>query len=660
MLINDITHNTYPNRINRQLNFEAMKKSQFVGIDRFVVESFKAPIEKFNAMEDFQNWSKDLAKKFKKKNLLGRTQETTVQRKSMIKEWFDYITKENKAYSWATRLLILAGITSGLKKDEDTIPAVLNKGVLADTISNAQQDLTNNPKFQFNFDTTYRNNLRSFYMDNDVSTSYGTDTKWVIIPSKKHDEKNFEANVEKLKMLSHKSWCTKSLNAEPYLAQGDFHIYLENGKPKLGVRFVGNSIQEIQGPQNNSRIPLEYLDLFKKHINENNYRLTANARDEVKTSEKTQQRINKIKNDIAPLIKNKDYIAIFKYFNIPAKELPNGMLEIGYYCTPNSLFTWKDIGVDENKLFENVERISGHAEFKDTNITTFKKLKCIEGDAHFYHSNVISLGSLEEIKGSVNLVLSKVTSLGELKKIGGDARFGCTEITSLNKLEHVGGDLFINNVMSDLGQLEHVGGTFYCDSEELKSLCNIKYIGGDVKLDSVALKSLGALEHIGGNLVLDNNSKINNLGNLKRIDGTLDARFYSLKSLGNLEYIGNNAMFYGAKIKTLDKLKYIGGDADFCEAKITSLGKLQKIGGKANFESSLITTLGKLDEIGGDAVFSFSKITSLDKLKKIGGNAFFNYSKVTDLGKLSEIGGQAVLCGSKLSEKDLPKGTKTV
>ena len=81
---------------------------------------------------------------------------------------------------------------------------------------------------------------------------------------KENDPENFEANVEKLKTLSHKNWCTKSFNAEPYLSQGDFHVYLENGEPKLGIRFIGSKIQEIQGEQNNGQIPLKYFDIFQK------------------------------------------------------------------------------------------------------------------------------------------------------------------------------------------------------------------------------------------------------------------------------------------------------------------------------------------------------------------------------------------------------------
>ena len=37
-------------------NFSSMKKSEFDGLDFFIVERFKAPIEKFNSHNDFQDW----------------------------------------------------------------------------------------------------------------------------------------------------------------------------------------------------------------------------------------------------------------------------------------------------------------------------------------------------------------------------------------------------------------------------------------------------------------------------------------------------------------------------------------------------------------------------------------------------------------------------
>ena len=201
-----------------------MKKSDFSGIDFAVVERYKAPIEKFKTKEDFQKWcNNEIKKNILSKDFKGRQEETTIQRKAMLNEWTQYILKENSGYNDATKLLILDSITKDLKPNNDNLPPVLNKGVLADCIQEIEENLKTNKKYLFNLNKMYQSKLSNFYLE-DTDTGE-TETKWVKILSKKHDPNNFEANVDKLKVLSHKSWCTKSYNAKPYLSQGDFYVY---------------------------------------------------------------------------------------------------------------------------------------------------------------------------------------------------------------------------------------------------------------------------------------------------------------------------------------------------------------------------------------------------------------------------------------------------
>lgn len=285
------------------ISFGAMKKSAFKGIDLIVVQKFQAPIEKFNSNDDLQKWAGEQAKAIADKNFGGRYEGTKIQRKLILKEWSDYIFNENDAYTNTAALFILNAITKDLKPDNDNIPPVLNKGVLADCIYEIDKNTKNDPKYQFDLNKMYQNKLRAFYMD-DIETNTGeTATKWVVIPSKEHDPYNFEANVEKLKTLSYKSWCTKSFNAEPYLAKGDFHVYLENGKPKLGVRFVDDEIEEIQGERNNNRIPIDYFDVIENHLSENNLKLTYYAKDEINSAERAKKEIAKIKRNLKEAIK---------------------------------------------------------------------------------------------------------------------------------------------------------------------------------------------------------------------------------------------------------------------------------------------------------------------------------------------------------------------
>ena len=83
-----LNKNTIKNNGNFRLNktlscdtvsFSAMKKAEFSGIDLFVVNKFKAPVEKFNSNEDLQNWCKEKIDEIRKKDLATSFQNAVVE-----------------------------------------------------------------------------------------------------------------------------------------------------------------------------------------------------------------------------------------------------------------------------------------------------------------------------------------------------------------------------------------------------------------------------------------------------------------------------------------------------------------------------------------------------------------------------------------------------
>ena len=84
------------------ISFGAMKKKEFSGIDLAVIQKFSAPIEKFNSNEDLQNWADEKVQEILNKDFGGRSEETKIQRKAMLKEWSDYVLDENDAYKKTT------------------------------------------------------------------------------------------------------------------------------------------------------------------------------------------------------------------------------------------------------------------------------------------------------------------------------------------------------------------------------------------------------------------------------------------------------------------------------------------------------------------------------------------------------------------------------
>ena len=609
----------YNNSFNRYNNISfQMKKSEFDGIDRKVVEDAKAPVEKFNVKTDFYSYCSDLNNKIKGTDFEGRRKETQVQRQSMLQEWFDYVLKENDAYTPSISYMILNGITKDLKPNEDTLPPVLNKGVLAQTVEDAQNKVIKDKNLQFNFSKMYKINLQKKFLSKEEDTNSNLNG-WIIIPSKRQDSKNFNENVEKLKMLSHDSWCTKSFNAEPYLKKGEFHVYMENGKPKLGVRFIGNKIQEIQGPKNDSKIPLTYSDVATEHIKK--YKLTDNASREINILKNTKEEIAEyIRNNFPNGIENATTQELLETIGIKCKKDTDGLLVIShYYGKLGEDFTLGDIGVNENKLFKEIKEIKADADFSDSHVTSLGRLQSIGGDADFRTSQVVSLGNLQTIGGDADFNNSQVTSLGNLKTICGYVDFEGSKVTSLGDLQTIGENVYFNNSqVKSLDNLQTVGKNAYFNYSKIESLGNLQEIGGNADFDYSQIVSLGNLKIIGGNAYFSNSSVI---------------------SLDNLQTIGGNAIFSGSKVTSLGDLKTIGRKADFSDSQLKSLGNLQSIGGDAIFVDSEVTSLDNLQTIGGNADFGDSEITSLGNLKIIGGNANFSYSKVVSLGDLQKIEG---------------------
>ena len=486
-------------KLNRELPFDtftftSLKKSQFKGIDLFIVNKFKAPIEKFNDNNDFQNWCKIKINEIKRKEYTGRRQETSCQRKEILKEWYEYVLNENDAYNDSVSLMILDSITQNLDNDSDTIPPVLNKRILADTIEEISIKLKENNKERINFNKLYQMNLQKQYLEelkpaknSDSANNY---SGWIVIPSKVSDPEHFDDNVLKLKTLSHDNWCTKSFNAEPYLKKGDFHIYMEQGKPKLGVRFENNVIMEIQGEKNNSVIPVKYLDIAESYVKDNEYRLNRRTEAEFEQAKIIKEEADKLEKKLKEqgfTFKTAPIKQLFETIGIKVKEDKDGKLIISEYKQPSSVFTYDDIGIDENKIFLSIVETEGNADFKNSNVTNLGNLKTIGGNADFRDSKIKDFGSLTTIKGNANFSSLKIASLCNLESIEGDADFNYTKAESLGSLKTISGNAdFRNSKIKSLDNLETIGGNASFLYSEIESLGKLKSIIGNANFSYCA------------------------------------------------------------------------------------------------------------------------------------------------------------------------------
>ena len=533
------------------VTFGSMKKKEFDGIDFAVVEKFKAPIEKFNSNIDLQNWARAKAETIANKDFGGRQEETQLQRKAMLKEWSDYVLYENKNFSDTTSLLILDAVTKNLKSDNDKLLPVLNKKVLDECISDIEKNTKADPKFQFNLNKIYTTKLREFHLQN---SKKGIDEgRWIVIPSKTHDFANFDKNVGRLKSLSYKNWSTYSFQAENYLARGDFHIYLENGQPKIGLRLIGNKV-DVKVSANNKTIKIIDNGIgmtdgeVEEYINQNQFDLSKDTREELIEADKIKQKMAKIKEYLKPEIENNDVKSILKYFNIDVKEDDEGFLILSKYEQPSSDFTFANLGIDENKLLENVKYINGNADLRN--------------------SQVNSLPNLMLVKGALNIANSKIVSMPNLTYVGLFANFADSKIKEVPKLKSVGHDIIL------------------IDSQ-VKSIPNLEVIGRDADFDEVKIEDLPKLKKIGRNANFGK-SKIKSLPKLESIGCSADFEETSIENLPSLLFVGEDADFYKSHIKSLPSLISIGGDADFSESALKSFPLLRYVGGDLILRDSLL------------------------------------------------------------------------
>lgn len=488
---NKRSHKSYANLTKLKadtVSFRA-KQEDFNEFDRFIQKKFAVAYTRFKNNKEFQYCCELELGRYYKKDYSARNEETTNIRKKILDEWIKYLETGNDVYTPAMKLLIIDGLTKNLKNNNNTEPLKLNPSALSNTMKQIQDKVKNGKINNINFLNIYKTEVNKGNKIQVITESKeeANDTGWVIIPSKEKDSENFEANVDKLKTLSHTTWCTKSFEALKYLKKGDFHVYLENGEPKIGIRFVDNTIEEIQGVNNNTKIPLKYLKTIESHIK--NYDIGSVAADEIKYAKDTKIRINELEQKLGKPLNECTSEELFRTFGMLERKDDDGLLILNEYKQPYDDISWDYIGIKENNLFKNIKKIKGEADFRYSQIQNLGNLKTISGSAIFSYSQIQNLGNLETISGSVIFSHSKVENLGNLKTIGESTNFSHSKVENLGNLKTIGGDTyFYNSQITDLGYLEEIGGNASFYNSKVTNLGNLQTIGGNAMIHNSKLQ----------------------------------------------------------------------------------------------------------------------------------------------------------------------------
>lgn len=584
-----------------------LKRNDFEGIDKFVLIQLKINPQRYKLNKEFQEDCQKKADYIWQQEYPGNINEVTLQRKVLLNQWREYLHNENKEYKSSGEWLIAKEITSFLEKNNHDIPPILDKRVLADTMEYIQNNA--DKANEISFYKEYQRRLRLSMIDalRDEDSINNIPDGWIFIPSKSNDPENFQKNVEKLKTLSNSTWCTKSFMADKYLEKGDFHIYYQKGKPRIGVRFEDNILVEVQGEKNNSKIPIKYEDTVKKYIKDNQFIISPNVEKSFANTDKLREKFNDIlQNKLhGKNPKNCSAEEILTACGIEIEQdKTDGLYTISHFSQPDEEFTFEELGADMKKIeafLGKTKRILGNADFEKTKITDLSNLRYIGKSADFRWARICDLLQLEYIGENANFFESSIKNLPKLKKIGRNANFESSLIKDLSSLESVGEN------------------------------ANFKY---------VSIKDLSKLKFIRG-CALFSHAKIEDMSNLEMIGGKAEFDYAFVNDISNLHTISGGASFTYSFIKGLPSLSAIGASADFSNSQVTDLSNLKRIGCSAKFSNSCITDLSSLITIGNDADFSNSQVTDLSGLQSIGGYASFANSKIVKLISLESIGESA-------------------
>lgn len=251
---------------NDTVSFCALKKSELSPVDLYCAELFKPPLERFDNKKDFDKWAnKEFYEKSDINLYYSRDPQDNIDRITRLDIWKENLKNSVYENNPAMALIILDSITAPLSADNHEQPPIHNSRVMQSTIDYIKENLSQNKDFQFNYRKLYENTLRHYAVSGE-STVGMLDTMWVKIPTAPPKSEEFRKNVKLLKILSHRSWCTKATHADSYLRQGDFYIYLDKGQPKACIRMENSDVAEIECENNNCEIPEKYLNEVLRFI----------------------------------------------------------------------------------------------------------------------------------------------------------------------------------------------------------------------------------------------------------------------------------------------------------------------------------------------------------------------------------------------------------
>ena len=315
--------------------------------------------------------------------------------------------------------------------------------------------------------------------------------EWIRIPSKENDPVNFYQNVNKLKMLSRKSWCTYD-NPEIHLMNGDMYIFVNNeSKSEIAVKLIGDDLDEVRGADSGfaQEIGQEFRDVAIEFLKENQKWKNADKwLDKEQRNSRLFQYLKHYYNDSFEKIDLDNF-----YFDIlKDDELVHGI--------ENSLLRELRSKFEFNEKIREVFLNSFNKNFG----TNFKMK-----DVHF--GNITSKSdfskSIAVVFGDVNITNTKdSTTIVEKKEQKPLTLFG--KVVSRYKKA--------DSLSDNIARLKYIiGNANFCNSD-IKNLDMLCYVYKMLNLQGSEVENLDSLECVGESINLTS-SKVKILPKLKSV-----------------------------------------------------------------------------------------------------------------------------------------------
>lgn len=347
-------------------------------------------------------------------------------------------------------------------------------------------------------------------------TLEGVDTfnkgKWIRFESRKTKPHTYIKIAQELaSMVNDTPWCTKQ-QASLHLEEGDFYLFVDNNnKPHLGVKLIGDRIDEVRGVANGNaqEIEEEYRDVALEFLTRNksikfgkewlekeewNKRLIGYS----KKIEENKLKKEDIDNLVYDLTEVSDYKAHYAQCGNRLKlieQIKNNKaikkaIAKKYKCSPKKVFIGDVSAKDINGSVFPYEVVLGNVSFfnYDGYKKDFSNLKFVLGNLDISRSNVDNMENLILVGGSANFSYVKIKNMDNLLSIGEIGDFFEAKIDSIKNLKKIGGTAaFMFAEIGDLHSLETIVEDAHFESANIKDLSGLRNVYGNCIFNSAVL-----------------------------------------------------------------------------------------------------------------------------------------------------------------------------